>query len=198
MSRHEWGTVHSWAGLVFLAVLITHVALHWEWLFATIRRSFTKLKAAPTQRRNAGIATVLAILGAAGLFAWAAHSGVRELEMPRHPLRDPDAATPVPLKEVPPVVDFQRDVMPIFQTSCIGCHGPKKQRSGFRVDQRDAFFAPDDATPLIVPGHAETSRLIAIVSGKVTDMKAADDHLLPASEIAILEAWIEAGAPWPE
>jgi hypothetical protein len=198
MSRHEWGTIHSWASLVLLAVLLTHVILHWEWLFATIRRRFTTLKASPNQRRTAGISTVLALLVGGGLFAWAAHSGVREMETPLHPLREPGEAMTIPLERVSPKLDFQRDVMPIFETSCIGCHGPKKQRSGFRADRREDFFAPGDPKPLIVPGSWEQSRLRAIVAGEVKDMKSAEEHLLPAREIAVLKAWINAGARWPE
>lgn len=37
------------------------------------------------------------------------------------------------------------------------------------------------------------SRLMAIVSGEVKEMKSAEDHLLPAREIGLLKAWISAG-----
>ncbi len=197
MSRHEWGTIHSWASLVLLAVLLTHVILHWEWLFATIRRRFTTLKAPPNQRRVAGIATVLALLVAGSLFAWAAHSGVRKMDTPLHPLLEPDQAMSIPLEQVAAKVDFQREVMPIFATSCIGCHGPKRQRADLRVDHRDDLFAPGDKKPLIVPGNADASRLIDIVSGKVKEMKSAAEHRLPVNEITLLKAWIDSGADWP-
>lgn len=120
-----------------------------------------------------------------------AHSGVRELEKPRHPLRDPVAADPAPVTQT---VDFQRDVAPIFAASCLGCHGPKKQRSGFRVDRREDFFA--SGSTLIVPGKAGESRLIAIVSGEVEELKS--DHLLTPREIAVLKTWINTGAKWRE
>lgn len=198
MSRHEWGYIHSWASLVLVAVLFTHVILHWEWLFATIRHRFTALKAPPNQRFIVGIATMLVLLATGGLFAWAAQSGVRELATPLHPLRTTDEAMSIPLKRVPQQVDFQRDVMPIFQTSCIDCHGPRSQRAGLRVDRRDDFFAPGDKKPLIVPGNAEASRLIDIVSGKVKEMKSAAEHRLPVKEITLLKAWIDSGADWPQ
>ena len=193
MSRHEWGSIHSWASLVLLAVLFTHVILHWEWLFATIRHRFTTLKAPPNQRLFVGIVTVLALLVGGGLFAWAAHSGVQKMETPRHPLRETGEAMTIPLEQVPPLLDFQRDVMPIFETSCIGCHGPEKQRAGFRADRRECFFAPGDPKPLIVPGNWEQSRLRAIVTGEVENMKSAEEHLLPAREIEVLKAWINEG-----
>lgn len=197
MSRHEWGTVHSWVSLAFLAVLFVHVVLHWEWIFATVRRRFTSSKAQPNQKLRAGIVTLalLAMLG--GLFAWATNTGTRKLETPLHPLRESGAVVSDSAMLVEEV-DFQRDVMPVFKASCIGCHGPQKQRAKFRVDRREDFFAPGDTKPLIVPGSWEQSRLRAIVTGRVTDMKSAGEHLLPAREVEILEVWINTGAKWQD
>ncbi len=200
LSRHEWGMIHSWASLVLLAVIFVHLMLHWEWIFTNIRRRFTSAQASPKQRFHAGLAALATLLILISLFAWSTHAGVRELETPRHPLRSPPEGTAdISAGIVPPqVIEFWRDVMPIFEASCIGCHGPKKQRADFRVDQREDFFAPGDAAPLIVPGDAKKSRIIAIVSGEVKEMKAAEDHVLPPHEIALLKAWINAGANWPE
>jgi mono/diheme cytochrome c family protein len=190
LSRHEWGAVHSWASLALLAVLLVHLVLHWEWIFATVRHRFTSTKAAPNQRRNAGIITLAVFVILGGVFGWVTQSGVRELPVPLHPLSEPDVA-------LPETVNFKRDVMPIFEASCIGCHGAKKQRGKFRVDRREDFFALGDPKPLIVPGDSEKSRLITIVSGGVKNMKAAEDHVLPAAGIAVLKTWIDAGAEWP-
>lgn len=200
LSRHEWGAVHSWASLALLAVLAIHVVLHWEWIFATIRHRFTSIKAAPNQKRNAGIIALAVFVILCGLFGWVAQSGVRELPVPLHPLGRSDDAAPIRQPGMPlaQTVSFQRDVMPIFEASCIGCHGPKKQRAKFRVDRREDFFAPGDPKPLIVPGAQEKSRLIAIVSGGVNNMKSPEDHILPAAEIVLLKSWIDAGAVWPQ
>jgi hypothetical protein len=190
LSRHEWGAVHSWASLALLAVLLVHVMLHWEWVFATIRHRFTSIKAAPDQRRNAGIIALAAFVILGGLFGWVAQSGVRELPVPLHPLGKQDVA-------LPQTVNFKRDVMPVFEAACIGCHGPEKQRAKFRVDRREDFFAPGDPEPLIVPGNWEKSRLVAIVTGQMKDMKSAEEHHLPTREVALLKAWINSGAKWP-
>jgi len=32
MSRHEWGDIHFWLGVVFLAACLGHLALNWAWL----------------------------------------------------------------------------------------------------------------------------------------------------------------------
>ena len=48
--RHEWGDLHFALGLVFLAVLSLHVALHWKWLMAMMAR---KQDRGPTEPRAA-------------------------------------------------------------------------------------------------------------------------------------------------
>ncbi|HSJ04942.1 MAG TPA: c-type cytochrome domain-containing protein, partial [Verrucomicrobium sp.] len=35
-------------------------------------------------------------------------------------------------------VDFTRDVQPLLKEHCLSCHGPDKQRGGFRLDSRAA------------------------------------------------------------
>lgn len=87
--------------------------------------------------------------------------------------------------------------MPIFESSCIGCHGPQNQRGGLRVDRQEDFFADNDNMPLILPGNAKDSRLIDIVSGNVKTMKSVSSHKLPEEKITLLKAWIDAGAEWP-
>ncbi len=46
MDRHEWGTVHLVAGLVLLALLALHIALHWK----EITGVFSKWFRSPGQR----------------------------------------------------------------------------------------------------------------------------------------------------
>ena len=36
----------------------------------------------------------------------------------------------------PGKVDFARDVQPVFAKSCYGCHGPKVQMGGLRLDSK--------------------------------------------------------------
>src|SRR5579884_991994 len=60
-------------------------------------------------------------------------------------------------------VDFVRDIRPIFRSSCYRCHGPEKQKAGFRLDRKAAALAGGDQT-VIIPGHADQSLLIRKVS----------------------------------
>ncbi len=97
-------------------------------------------------------------------------------------------------------VDFVRDVRPIFEKHCVECHGEKKQKSGFRLDVKAAALkGGDDQGPDIVPGKAEESPLIHLIS--TTN----EDELMPpkggrlsAAEIDTLTRWINEGAAWPD
>lgn len=66
------------------------------------------------------------------------------------------------------------------------------------MDRREDFFGKDGSTPLVMPGKSAESPLIAIVSGLRKDIPRADVHRLSDEKVAVLRAWIDAGAPWPE
>ena len=96
--------------------------------------------------------------------------------------------------------DFVRDVRPIFEAHCIKCHGPEKQKSGYRLDVKSiALTGGDSGTPNIVPGLGATSPLVKFIAGEVEDMRMPPkgEALAPA-EIATLKAWIDSGAAWPD
>lgn len=42
-------------------------------------------------------------------------------------------------------VDFKSDIEPIFQASCLKCHGEKKPKSKFRIDQRASLLKGGDS-----------------------------------------------------
>jgi hypothetical protein len=200
MSRHEWGTIHAWAGAWLVGVILLHLILHWDWIFTMVRRRFTSSQVPPNQSRRIGLITAAALIATGGIFAWVTQTSVRVLETPRHPLNRPIELDETPSNQtaISQVIGFQRDIWPIFEAACMRCHGPGKAHSNFRVDRRESFFAEPDTEPLIVPGNSEKSRLIAIVSGEVRTMKSAEYHLLPSRELALLKTWINTGADWEE
>jgi mono/diheme cytochrome c family protein len=96
-------------------------------------------------------------------------------------------------------VDFARDIKPIFDVSCIRCHGPVKPKSGFRLDSRDAALKGGDNGVDIFPGNSAKSPLIHFTANLVEDMEmppsGKGDPLSPA-QIALLRAWIDQGVQW--
>lgn len=83
-------------------------------------------------------------------------------------------------------VHFPRDIQPIFQKRCSGCHGAAQQMSGLRLDRRES------ALPAVKNG-----KLLARVTGTAVERMPPAGPPLPAAEIALLKTWIAAGAPWP-
>ncbi len=95
-------------------------------------------------------------------------------------------------------VDFQREIQPLFEARCYKCHGPEKQRSGFRLDSREAALKGGDAhAPNIRPGQSADSPLIHLVAGLIPDTRMPEKgEPLTAAEVGLLRAWIDQGARW--
>jgi mono/diheme cytochrome c family protein len=69
-------------------------------------------------------------------------------------------------------VDFVTDIQPIFQAHCFKCHGPEKQRGGFRLDDKEAALkAVEEHAPANKPKDSAGRPLIQIVSGAVPDLQ---------------------------
>ncbi len=96
-------------------------------------------------------------------------------------------------------IDFVKDVQPIFRAKCDSCHGAKKQESAYRLDHKPSALRGGDIGPAIVPGKSGESPLIRYVAGLDPDLKMPPEgERLTAEQIAILRAWIDQGANWPE
>jgi hypothetical protein len=192
LSRHEWGIVHAWISLALIGALALHVVLHWTWLVTVVRRRLGLSN--PTTRQVAATgATALAVVaGALALVAWSSSAGVREIAQPAEL---GVCSSEGPAAPAPSQIEFWGEVYPVLEASCTSCHGPVRERGGFRVDRREDYFG--GAQPLVVPGKAADSALIAIVTGERAGLPLPDRHRLPPDKVALLRAWIDAGANWP-
>lgn len=97
-------------------------------------------------------------------------------------------------------VDFARDVRPILEKRCFGCHGADAQESRLRLDVRDsALRGGESGEPAILPYAAEESHLIQLVThANEKQRMPPKEEALAANEIALLRSWIDQGAPWPD
>jgi len=98
-------------------------------------------------------------------------------------------------------IDYEKDIHPILSKNCYGCHGPKKQKGGYRLDTKSAALGKAlDETPVIAGKSAE-STLIKRVAGLKADEimpPEGDGEPLSAEQVGLLRAWIDQGTPWPE
>jgi ankyrin repeat protein len=97
--------------------------------------------------------------------------------------------------------EFAADVLPILQRSCIECHSGDKPKGGLHLDSRDGMLKGGrSGEPAVVAGDVEASQLLRFVTDKVEDLempplaKRAKFAALTAAEVAVLTAWIKAGA----
>ncbi len=99
--------------------------------------------------------------------------------------------------EEPAKVDFVRDVQPLFRAHCAGCHGPKQQKNGFRLDRRRDAFRGGVANQ-IAPGNSEASHLYFRLVGSHGHLPMPPDGPLSPEQIKLIKAWIDQGAVWPD
>lgn len=100
--------------------------------------------------------------------------------------------------EIASRIDFERDVRPIFEASCVSCHGPKKKKAGLRLDRRAGLFEGDRDLWVIIPGSPEDSLLFELVTLPADDVDRMPEDADPLTphEIDVLRRWISEGAVW--
>ena len=60
---------------------------------------------------------------------------------------------------------FEEKVRPLLVENCLGCHGEKKQKGGYRLDIAAAALAGGDDGVTIIPKRGADSPLIQYVAG---------------------------------
>ena len=100
-----------------------------------------------------------------------------------------------------PSYDFDKDIKPILEATCVRCHGETRQKSSFRLDTRAGLLkGGEENEKVIVEGHSDQSPLIRLVAGLVEDIPMPpkkEGVTLTARQIGLLRAWIDAGAKYP-
>lgn len=107
------------------------------------------------------------------------------------------ASEPVLAAPTAEQLDFvEKRVRPLLLSRCGNCHGPKKQQGGLRLDSGEAIRKGGDSGAVLRPGHPEGSLLIEAVR-RTGMLKMPPKDSLQPDQVAVLEAWIKMGAPWP-
>lgn len=94
--------------------------------------------------------------------------------------------------------DFNTHVAPILQKYCVGCHGGGEAEGGLVLESYETLMAGGKRGQALLPGKADQSRLILLLEGKATPAMPPEGNEAPTvDEIALLRAWIDAGARSP-
>ncbi|MBL6705103.1 MAG: hypothetical protein ISQ06_03260 [Planctomycetaceae bacterium] len=99
------------------------------------------------------------------------------------------------------IVGFDRDVYPLLEKRCNGCHHAEEAGGGLDLTRLSTMLrGGDDLGPAIVPGKPDESPLIKVLHNNVAD-KGGGEYFMPkdgdpltAHEIALLKNWISQGA----
>jgi mono/diheme cytochrome c family protein len=95
-------------------------------------------------------------------------------------------------------VSYYKDVRPIFQQHCQGCHQPAKRQGGYAMTEHaDLLKAGDMKVPNVVPGHPEQSQLVEqITTQPDKDRPAMPKNKEPLSkdDVEKITKWIAQGA----
>jgi WD40 repeat protein len=101
-----------------------------------------------------------------------------------------------PPQAAPP--DFEGQVAPILKRYCTGCHNANEVEGGLILESYAALRKGGKHGAVVVPGKSGESRLLLLVEGKARPRMPPGKRQPPAKEeIAVLRAWIEAGARGP-
>jgi len=94
---------------------------------------------------------------------------------------------------------YEHDITPLLRTYCVGCHNDRDTEGGLSVEtfallRRGGEFSGDPLSP----GNIDASVMIERIRSTDSDhMPPLDEPQLPAEAIAVIEAWVAAGAPGP-
>jgi mono/diheme cytochrome c family protein len=92
---------------------------------------------------------------------------------------------------------FETQIRPLLVDNCLGCHGPKKQKSGLRLDSLAALLQGSDNGPVIIRGDPDNSPLVQAIRYDGTTRMPPKGKLKPQA-IEALATWVKMGTPWPQ
>jgi len=90
-------------------------------------------------------------------------------------------------------VSFYRQVRPILQRHCSGCHFPAKSGGKLMLTSYAAFKKGGEAGPGFVAGKPDDSNIIDYISGEEPEMPLNGDPLTP-QQVELIGRWIKEGA----
>ena len=97
--------------------------------------------------------------------------------------------------------NFTLRVLPLLKERCLGCHGgnPQDIKGEFSVVDRERLLrGGESGDPAVVPGKPGEGTLLSALRWEALEMPPKENDRLSDTQIAIIEEWIKAGAPWPD
>src|SRR5262245_44250249 len=122
---------------------------------------------------------LLPILAAAGLGVWSSNSSA------------PGQSTPSS-----PAFAHTREALKILETRCLQCNDARKKRGGLDVSTRAKLLDGGESGPAIAAGSSRQSLLVTLIRHEREPKMPRQAKKLSDEQIALLAAWIDAGASY--
>ena len=94
-------------------------------------------------------------------------------------------------------VDYVKDIKPLLKAHCYTCHGALKQKAGLRLDTVASMRKGGDDGSILKAGHPSLLERVTTTDKDDRMPPEGEGPLLKADEIALLKAWLAAGATGP-
>lgn len=98
-------------------------------------------------------------------------------------------------------VTFDKDIKPMFEKSCVGCHGPDKPKGKLRLDTLEGTLKGSVDGKVLEPGKSASSFLVSNIAylGDEEDFMPPPKDVakypqLTPEQIGLVRAWIDQGA----
>ena len=94
---------------------------------------------------------------------------------------------------------FEAKVRPLLVKHCYECHSTdaKQVKGGLLLDSKAGWLAGGDSGEVLEPGKPNASLLIESIRYSNPDLQMPPKYRLSEAEVAVLEDWVEMGAPDP-
>ena len=92
---------------------------------------------------------------------------------------------------------FVRDIVPVLQKHCVVCHSEPLKSGGLLMGTHARLMAGGQSGAAITPGKGQDSLLVKVLDGRVKPQMPQGGAPLDSRTIALIRAWIDAGAKGP-
>jgi mono/diheme cytochrome c family protein len=136
--------------------------------------------------------TIKTLTLATGLTTLAATAALADLEL--------GDATKLPPAAAKTGVTYEKDIKPLFEKSCVKCHGGEKPKAKFNMETLAGILKGGSEGVSVVPGNSAKSALVHQIADLVADMEMPPTDkrdkypALTKEQVGLIRAWIDQGA----
>jgi len=109
---------------------------------------------------------------------------------------------PIPIADLQrrDAVDFDQEILPIFQRNCLACHNERESQGGLVLESPAGMRKGGDTGPALIPARGADSLLLQLASHQTDPVMPpigndVNSKQLTSQELGLVRLWIDQGAP---